>query len=109
MGYPPIQRPNGADVRPRGIDRPTYNHNFNGQSTYHIGPYHAPRGYSYRRWSYGNILPRLYWTEQYRILEYWLFGLDVPPYDCEWVRYGPDALLIDVQNGEVIQVVYNIF
>ena len=43
------------------------------------------------------------------MLDYWLFGLDVPPYGYEWVRYGPDALLIDLRSGEVIQVVYGRF
>ena len=109
LGYSRIERPQGADARPQQLDRQAYNHNFRAAQPYHIGPYHAPRGYAYRRWAYGDILPSLFWGRDYWVLDYWLFGLDVPPYGYEWVRYGPDALLIDLRSGEVIQVVYGRF
>jgi Ni/Co efflux regulator RcnB len=46
--------------------------------------------------------------------DYWInnwtyFGLGAPPPGCVWVRYGNDALLIDEDTGEVIQVVYGVF
>lgn len=109
MGYPQVQRPSGADVRPQQFDRQSYNHNFVADHGYHIGPYQAPRGFRYHRWGYGDILPRGYWGPQYFLQDYWLFGLDVPPYGFEWVRYGPDALLIDTRSGEVVQVIYGRF
>ncbi|HEL3249660.1 TPA: RcnB family protein, partial [Stenotrophomonas maltophilia] len=40
---------------------------------------------------------------------FWLFGLDMPPMGYEWVRHGPDALLINTGNGEIVQVVYGRF
>ena len=109
QGYNRMDRPSGTEARPQQFDRHAYNHNFSADRGYHIGPYHAPRGFAYRRWSYGQVLPRYYWGQQYWLNEYWLFGLDVPPVGLEWVRYGPDALLIDTRTGEVVQVVYGRF
>lgn len=108
-GYQRVERPAGAEVRPQQFDRQVYNHNFRAERTYHIGPYHPPRGFYYRRWGYGEVLPRIYWSQRYWLSDYWLFGLEVPPVGCEWVRYGPDALLIDIRSGQVIQVVYGRF
>jgi Ni/Co efflux regulator RcnB len=107
--YQPMQRPQGAEARPQQMNRQDYNHNFTASRGYHIGPYHAPSGFSYHRWGYGDVLPRAYWGQDYWLSDYWLFGLEVPPVGYEWVRYGPDAVLIDTNTGEVIQVVYGRF
>ena len=32
-----------------------------------------------------------------------------PPYGYVWVRYGDDALLVDVDTGEILRVVYGVF
>jgi Ni/Co efflux regulator RcnB len=109
QGYNRVERPMGAEARPQQIDRSAYNHNFTANRGYHIGPYHAPRGFAYQRWGYGDRLPRSFWAQQYWLTDYWLFGLDVPPVGYEWVRYGPDALLIDTTTGEVVQTVYGRF
>ena len=107
-GYMPPQRPEGIENRPM-LNRNIFNHNFQAQRGHRIGPYHGPEGWEYRRWRFGEILPPPFWTEQYWLGDYWLFGLDVPPPGCEWVRYGPDALLVDISTGEIIQVVYGAF
>ena len=108
VGYQRVAPPQ-VGARPQQLDRGAYNHNFVAQNGYHIGPYHGPRGFSYRRWSYGDMLPRVFWGRNYWLTDFWLFGLDVPPMGYEWVRYGPDALLVDVSNGEVVQVIYGRF
>jgi len=33
-------------------------------------------------------------------------GLDPPPYGYQWVRYGPDLLLVQLNTGRVVDVVY---
>jgi len=108
-GYKRLERPSGAEARPRELDRHTLNHNYNAARTFHIGPYHAPAGWEYTRWQYGQALPVEFWAEQYRLPEYWLFGLDLPPVGYEWVRYGSDALLVSMTNGEIIQSTYGLF
>lgn len=107
--YARPEPPRAAQTRPQKLDRSYYNHNFSADHGYHIGPYHAPKGYHYRRWVYGDVLPPTFWAQDYWLTDYWLFGLDVPPMGYEWVRYGPDALLIDLATGEIVQVVYGRF
>jgi Ni/Co efflux regulator RcnB len=76
---------------------------------FHIGRYHAPRGYHYRRWNYGQFLPSAYWARSFWLSNFVAYGLFAPPPDAVWVRYGPDALLIDRYTGEIISVQYNVF
>ena len=72
-------------------------------------PYVRPAGWYYRRWTLGAFLPALFFAQQYWINNYAMFTLDPPPPGTIWVRYGNDALLVDRNSGEVIQVVYGIF
>jgi Ni/Co efflux regulator RcnB len=108
-GYQRPAEPHGWDARPAQVDRAAYQHNYRAARSYHIGPYHRPAGWSAHRWGYGEILPRAYWGPQYLIGDYWLFGLEVPPVNYEWVRDGNDALLIDTNSGEILQVEYGVF
>ena len=108
-GYQRPVAPQGWDARPKTFDRATYQHNFQAARSYKIGPYHRPAGWVTRRWGYGDHLPRAYWASQYLLADYWLFGLEVPPADYEWVRVGDDALLINTVNGEVLQAEYGVF
>ena len=108
-GYQRPAEPQGWNNRPATVDRGAYQHNFQAARTFRVGPYHPPRGWSDRRWSYGQILPRAFWASEYYLSDYWLFGLEVPPVGYEWVRNGPDALLIDTNTGEILQVEYGVF
>ena len=108
-GYARPAEPSGWNARPTAPDRGAYQHNFQAARAYRIGPYRAPRGWVARRWAYGEILPRTFWASQYILADYWLFGLEVPPVGYEWVRYGSDALLIDINTGEVLQTEYGVF
>jgi Ni/Co efflux regulator RcnB len=108
-GYQRPAAPQGWDARPKTFDRATYQHNFQAARAYKIGPYHRPAGWHDHHWGYGETLPRAYWASQYLLADYWLFGLEVPPVDYEWVRVGNDALLINTANGEVLQAEYGVF
>ncbi len=55
------------------------------------------------------MLPRRFWARRYWIDSYWQFGLRNPPYGYVWVRYSSDALLVNVQSGRVLRVVYSLF
>jgi Ni/Co efflux regulator RcnB len=79
------------------------NHRFRGPS------YHRPSGWYYRRWSFGDFLPSLFWSSQYWISNYAMYDLPPPPPGAVWVRYGDDAVLIDRFTGEVIDVEYDFF
>ncbi len=86
-----------------------YQRNVSAQHRYRWGDYRRPSGWYSHRWSYGEFLPSLFWGRDYWINNYWSLGLPQPPYGCEWVRYGNDALLIDDSTGEIVQVIYGIF
>jgi len=108
-GYQRPTAPQGWDARPKTFDRAAYQHNFQAARSYKIGPYQRPSGWVNRRWGFGDRLPHAYWASQYLLADYWLFGLEVPPVDYEWVRVGVDALLISTSTGEVLQAEYGVF
>ena len=41
-------------------------------------------------------------------MDWWSYGLPEPPYGYDWVRVGPDALLVDY-SGRIVQVVRAVF
>lgn len=71
--------------------------------------YVRPAGWYAHKWTYGERLPRAFFAPDYFILDFATFGLLEPWAGYEWVRYGDDALLIDVDTGEVIRVEYDVF
>jgi len=103
------QRPGQWNERPRDYDPNDYHHNYQAQRRYSLGRYVRPHGWYERSWSYGETLPSIFWSRNYWIDDYWMFGLTIPPYDCQWVRYGDDALLINADSGDILQVVYGLF
>lgn len=76
----------------------------------HRGPVYAvPRGFSYRPFAVGYRVPpafigRPYWVDNPRYYR-------LPPAyrGARWVRYGPDALLVQIGNGLVLQAVRGVW
>jgi Ni/Co efflux regulator RcnB len=93
----------------RRADVTQYRRNVDAPRRFRAAAYQAPRGYSYRRWSYGQRLPAIYFGSNYRLADFVSYGLFGPPDGYVWVRYGDDALLVDEETGEIIQVDYNVF
>ncbi|HKT54763.1 MAG TPA: RcnB family protein, partial [Caulobacteraceae bacterium] len=96
-------------TRPRYSSRyfpPVYNP---GQRFQWRGGWSNQPGYYYRRWAYGDRLPWGWFRAQWWIDDYWFYDLPVPPFGYEWVRVGPDALLVDIYTGEVVEVVPDLF
>jgi Ni/Co efflux regulator RcnB len=87
----------------------SYRRNFTATHRYHFGVYVRPHGWYSHRWVYGERLPYGWYGRDYWISDYGTFGLMGPPDGYQWVRYGDDALLIDVDTGEVLQVEYGVF
>lgn len=71
--------------------------------------YVRPPGWYEHRWVYGERLPRNFFVSDFWITDYGTYGLIAPWDGYEWVRYGDDALLIDIDTGEVIRVEYGLF
>jgi len=93
----------------RQTDVTTLRRNVTATRQFHAGVYRAPPGFVYRRWAFGQSLPAIYFARNYWLDNYIAFGLFAPPAGLVWVRYGPDALLINSNTGEIIQVEYGVF
>ena len=87
----------------------TYHRNYDAPRRFRVDQYRWDRGHSYRRYGYGQQLPSYYYGRSFWISSFLLYGLFAPPSGLIWVRYGPDALLIDQETGEIVQVRYNMF
>ena len=101
-------RPDRQPQRPR-FDRQYYGHNYRSQQRYRGYAYRPPSGFYIRSWSYGDLLPRSWWGPQYRLNDWWSYGLPIPPIGYEYVRVGDDVLLVDMFSGRVVQVIYDVF
>jgi hypothetical protein len=75
----------------------------------HAAPYAYPAGYGYQRWAAGGILPSLFLAPTYYYTDWATLGLDPPPPGFQWVRYGPDLLMVNVETGQVVDVAYGVF
>ncbi len=71
--------------------------------------YRQPAGFYVHRWTFGERLPVGFYARDYWIADFSLYGLMAPWAGYEWVRVGDDALLIDVETGEVVRVEYGLF
>ena len=95
--------------RYRSFDIHRWQRNFRAEQRHHWQPYQRPQGWYFQRWVFGMVLPTLFWTRQYWIENYREFRLPDPPYGYVWVRYGDDALLVNVRSGYILQTIYDIF
>ena len=102
------QRWQGGD-RGGARDYRSFQRNTWAQHRYRQPAFRWPRGFDYRRYSYGQYLPQAFFGQDYWIYDYSDYGLPYPPPGTAWVRYGPDAMLVDRDSGEIIQVVYGVF
>jgi Ni/Co efflux regulator RcnB len=115
-GGPSAQRATRADSQSPGPETTRrapsiapLQRNVQASNRYHASAYQPPPGYAYRQWSYGQRLPISYYASSYWIADYLMYSLFAPPPGLVWVRVGDDALLVDPNTGEVMQVQYGIF
>jgi Ni/Co efflux regulator RcnB len=89
-----------------------------GNQYWHRGQYYGrvhgpafayPPGWRYRQWQIGQRLPPLFLAPGYFYPGYAALGLQVPPPGYNWVRFGPDLLLVNLATNEVEDVIYGVF
>ena len=97
-GRPPIVRP----------PRPPHGGSWN-RPPVSAPHYRYPRGYNYRRWSIGLLLPSIFLNSNYYYNDYSRLGFGAPPRGYRWVRYGPDLLLVNQRTGRIRDVRYGVF
>ena len=76
---------------------------------FNAGPYRYPYGWGYRAWGVGAFLPALFLTDGYYINNWGSYDLGPPGPNLRWVRYGPDALLVNTYTGAVVDVARGVF
>jgi hypothetical protein len=79
------------------------------RGVFHLGPYYAPyRGYDYRPLEIGIALDSLFYNQNYWIDPAYYDLPEAPP-GAEWVRYYNDVVLVDMETGEVLDVIHDFF
>jgi hypothetical protein len=77
---------------------------------FHIGRYYSPyRNYTYRRPFVGFYLDPLFYGNSFWIDDPWDYRLPPAEGPYRWVRYYDDALLVNVETGEVVDVINDFF
>ncbi|MFC3174594.1 RcnB family protein [Novosphingobium bradum] len=80
------------------------------RDVFRMGRYHSPyNNWSYRRLGIGVFLQPLFFSQDYWIDDPWAYRLPEAYGPYRWVRYYDDALLVNIYNGEVADVIYDFF
>jgi len=104
----PVPHPPGPPPGPHGGPA-TFTYRGHPFNRVHLSPFVYPSGWAYRLWAVGAILPPLFLAREYWYADWAALGVPPPPPGDQWVRYGPDLLLVDVTTGQVIEVVPGVF
>ncbi|HEY4275754.1 MAG TPA: RcnB family protein [Rhizomicrobium sp.] len=86
-----------------------YHQNFRADRRFRAPSYRRPQGWYSHRWTWGETLPISFWARDYWLNDFGAYDLPPPPFGAVWVRVGDDALLIDQDSGEIIEVDYGVF
>ena len=71
------------------------------------GYYSVPRQYYGRSYRIGDYLPSVFW--RYRANSWSWYGLPAPPPGCAWVYVDNNIYLIDLFDGYIIDVAYQVW
>jgi len=76
---------------------------------FHPSPVGFHGGGGYHGWGYGAFLPRGWLIPANFIADFAYYDLAPPPADYEWVQDGPNALLVNLSTGQVVQEIPGAF
>jgi Ni/Co efflux regulator RcnB len=79
------------------------------RSSFRVGVYYDPFGWSYRPYQIGWRLWPSYYSSRYWIDDPWSYRLPYAPPGYVWIRYWDDAILVDRWSGQVVDVIHNFF
>ena len=85
------------------------NHRHRHRSLFHLGFYYDPFGWGYQRYSIGSRLWPNFYRSSYWLNDPWQYRLPYAPPGYRWIRYYDDAVLVDMWDGQVVDVIYNFF
>jgi len=73
-------------------------------------PYAWPAGYAYSPYGPGMFVPAVFIaTQQYMLFDYIDFQVAPPPQGFQWIRLGPDLLLVNLSTGQISEAVPGMF
>jgi hypothetical protein len=105
----PVRPPGAVVVRPVVPPRGQFVYHGRPFNRVHLAPFVYPRGFAYRRWAVGGVLPAIFLAQAYFYTDWGALGLPPPDPGFQWVRYGPDLLLVNVATGQIVDVIYGAF
>jgi len=81
------------------------------RSVFRLPRYYAPYGWQggYRRFDVGIAIAPILYTPRYWIYDPYAYRLPDAGEPYRWVRYYDDALLVDIEDGTVVDVIHGIF
>lgn len=81
------------------------------RGAYRLPRYYAPYGWNggYRRFGIGARLSPVLFVQRYWIDDPFSYRLPEPYGPYRWVRYYNDAVLVDVETGEIVDAIHDIF
>jgi Ni/Co efflux regulator RcnB len=79
------------------------------RDAFRVGRYYGPRGWTYRAITPGYRFAPTFYSQRYWIADPWAYRLPAAGPGMRWVRYGNDAVLVNVRNGITLEVLSNIF
>ena len=80
------------------------------RNIYRLGRYYSPyRNYSYRRIGIGLTLGSLFYSNRYWVNDPWQYRLPEVYGPYRWVRYYDDVLLVNIDTGQIVDVIYDFF
>jgi hypothetical protein len=106
--HAPVHGPVGGP-RYSGPRGPQFTYRGRAFNRVHLSPFIYPSGWGYRRWGIGMFLPPLFLAPAYYYADWGGMGLPPPDPGFQWVRYGPDLLLVNISTGAVVDVIYGAF
>jgi Ni/Co efflux regulator RcnB len=74
-----------------------------------VRPYRYPHGWRYRAWRRHQRFPVELFLSAWFLNDFLNYGLYAPPPGYRWVRYGPDAVLVDASSYDVADAAYGVF
>jgi Ni/Co efflux regulator RcnB len=66
-----------------------------------------PPAYRGHHWGAGEYIPALFW--EYRVANWTAYGLEPPPFGCAWIWIDGGVALVDLSDGYVLDVEYDVY
>jgi len=112
QGAPAVRGAGGYGAAAPRVGARAFTYNGRQFFRYRAGPYYFPQGYegwAGHQWRAGEWLPAVFISSAFFIGDWYDFGLWNPGYGYQWIRVGADAVLVNLADGQVVDVVPGVY